>query len=50
MRRLILKFVLFIAVIEGLGRIDLVVLLAGLALTAAALICSDLLFDSASSK
>ena len=46
MRRLIFKLILFFGVIEGLGRVDLMVLLAGMGVAVAVLICTDLLLDS----
>ena len=50
MRSLVIKLILFAAVIEGLGRVDLIVLLAGIALVIAAIVCTDLLVTSLSSR
>jgi hypothetical protein len=41
MRRLIAKLLLFAGVIEGLSRIDLMVLLAGIAVVMAVILCTD---------
>ncbi len=43
MRRMLFKLVLFLGVIEGLSRIDLMVLLAGMGVAVAVLVCTDLL-------
>ncbi|HSU88388.1 MAG TPA: hypothetical protein VLL56_06105 [Terriglobia bacterium] len=48
MRRLIIKLLLFFATIEGLGRIDLMVLICAMGVAIAAIICTDLLLDSVS--
>jgi len=48
MRRLIIKLILFFATMEGLGRIDFLVLLSAVGVAIAVLICTDLLLDSAS--
>jgi hypothetical protein len=48
MRRLIIKLILFFATMEGLGRIDLMVLICAMGVAIAVLICTDLLLDSAS--
>lgn len=46
MRRLTIKLILFFAIIEGLARVDLFVLLAAMGVALAVLIWSDLLLDS----
>jgi len=48
MRRLVIKFMLFLGVMEGLGKVDIMVLLAALGVAMAAIICTDLLLDPVS--
>jgi hypothetical protein len=50
MRRLLIRLIVFIAVIEALGRLDFIVLLSALALAIAGIVCTDLLFTSLSSR
>jgi hypothetical protein len=50
MRRLVTKLIVFFAIIEGLGRVDFVVLLLALGLGIAAIVCADLLVTSPSSR
>ena len=50
MRNLLINVIVFVAVIEGLGRLDFLVLLAALGLGIAAIVCTDLLFTSLSSR
>jgi hypothetical protein len=50
MRKLVIKLLLFCAVIEGLARIDLMVLLSATGVGIAIVICADLLLDSASPR
>jgi hypothetical protein len=50
MRRLVIKLIVFLVLIEGLGHVDILVLLSALALGMAAIICTDLLFTSLSSR
>ena len=47
MRGLILKLLLFLATMEGLARLDLVVLLAGIGAGIGLVICLDLLLEEA---
>src|SRR6516162_8194768 len=44
MRRLVVNLMLFLGVIEWLGHVEFVVLIAGMAATLAAIVCTDLLF------
>jgi hypothetical protein len=44
MRRLAIKLILFCGILEGLGRVNLTVLLAGTATPLAAVVCSDYVF------
>jgi hypothetical protein len=50
MRRMILKLAVFFALIEGLAHVDLLVLIAGMAVGLALVICSDLLLASPSPR
>jgi hypothetical protein len=50
MRKLLIKLILFLALMEGLGKIDLMVLLTAVGVAFALIICSDLLLDSASPR
>jgi len=50
MGKLIIKVALLFAVMEGLARIDIAVLLTAMGLAIAALICTDLLLDSTSPR
>ena len=43
MRGLIVKLLLFLATMEGLARMDLVILLAGIGLGIGIVVCADLL-------
>jgi hypothetical protein len=43
MRRLVVNLVLFLGVIECLGHVSFITLLAGMAAVLAALVCTDLL-------
>jgi hypothetical protein len=43
MRRLIIRFGLFCAVIEALGHVNFLVLVAGMAVALAIIVCSDFL-------
>ena len=43
MRRLVVNLMLFLGVIEWLGHVEFVVLIAGMAATLAAIVCTDLL-------
>jgi hypothetical protein len=47
---MVIKLVLFIALIEVLGRVDFLVLLLALGLGIAAIVCTDLLVTSLSSR
>jgi hypothetical protein len=44
MRRLAINLILFCAILEGLGHVNLTVLLAGAAMGLAAVVCSDYVF------
>jgi hypothetical protein len=44
MRRLVVNLMLFLGVIEWLGHVEFVVLIAGMAATLAVIVCTDLLF------
>ena len=46
MRRLVINLMLFLGVIEWLGHVDFLVLVAGIAATLAAIVCSDLLMSA----
>ena len=46
MRRLVIKLILFFAVVEGLAHVNLMVLLAAMGVGIAAIVCADLLLDS----
>lgn len=48
MRRLIIKLIVFCAILKGLAHLDLMVLLAAMGVAIAAVICADLLLDSPS--
>jgi hypothetical protein len=50
MGKLIIKMALLFAVMEGLSRINIAVLLTAMGLAIAAVICADLLLDSASPR
>ena len=50
MRRLVIKLILFLGVMEGLGKVNLMVLIAAMGVAIAAIICTDLLMDSASTR
>jgi hypothetical protein len=50
MRRLVINVIVFAALIEGLGRVDFLALLAALGLGIAAIVCTDLLFTNLSSR
>ena len=50
MRRLIIKFLLFLAAMEGLAHINLMVLLSAMGVAIAVVICTDLFLVSASSR
>ena len=50
LRRLIVKLILFFAVIEGLARVDLLVLLAAMGIGMAVIICGDVILDSPSPR
>jgi hypothetical protein len=50
MRKLIMKIILFVAVLHWLDKIALPVLLAGMGVAFTLIICLDLLLDSASSR
>jgi hypothetical protein len=50
MRNLIINVIVFIAVLEGLGRLDFLALVAALALGFAAVVCTHLLFTNLSSR
>ena len=43
MRRLIIGFTMFCAVLEGLGHVNFMVLVAGMAVALALILCSDFL-------
>jgi hypothetical protein len=43
MRRLIIRLGIFCAVLEGLGHVNFMVLVAGMAVALAVIVCSDLL-------
>jgi hypothetical protein len=47
MRRLVVNLMLFLGVIEWLGHVEFVVLVAGIAATLAALVCTSFLTGSA---
>jgi hypothetical protein len=46
MRRLVVNLMLFLGLVEWLGHIDFLVLIAGMAATLAAIVCTDLLIAS----
>ncbi len=46
MRRLVINLMLFLGVIEWLGQVDFLVLVAGLGAMLAAIVCSDLLMSA----
>jgi hypothetical protein len=50
MRRLVIKLMLFCGLMEGLGRVDIMVLLSATGVAMMAIICTDLLLDSASPR
>ena len=50
MRRLIIKLLLFIGIIEGLAYINFMVLLSAMGVAIAVVICSDLLLASTSPR
>jgi hypothetical protein len=50
MKSLIVNGLIFIAILEGLGRLDFVTLIAALALGIAILVCMDLLITNLSSR
>jgi hypothetical protein len=50
MRSLLVKIILFFAIMEGLGRVDLITLLLALGLGIAAMVCTDLLVTTLSSR
>jgi len=50
MRRLIIKFLLFLAAMEGLGHVNLMVLLSAMGLAVAVVICTDVFLVSASAR
>ncbi len=50
MRKIITNLFVFIGVLEGLGRVNVTVLLAAVAVAVAIMICIDLLLDSASPR
>jgi hypothetical protein len=43
MRKLVIKLTLFVGVMEGLGRVDFIVLLTGIGVAIAVIVCSDYL-------
>ena len=43
MRRMIIRLVIFFAIMEGLGHVNFMVLVAGMAVALAVIVCSDLL-------
>jgi hypothetical protein len=49
-RRLLIKLLIFLGIIEGLGHVDFMVLISALALVIAGIVCTDLLFMSPSSR
>lgn len=50
MRKLLIKLILFVGLLEGLRHVDFMVLLAATGAALAAVICADLLLDSASPR
>jgi hypothetical protein len=50
LRRLIFKLTVFFAILEGLARVDFLVLLAAMGVGIAILICSDLILASPSPR
>jgi len=50
MRRLIIKLILFLAAMEGLAHVNLMVLLSAMSVAIAVVICTDLFLVSASSR
>ena len=50
MRKLIITFLLFLAAMEGLARVDLLVLLTAMGVAIAVVIWTDLLLDSPSPR
>lgn len=50
MRSLLINIIVFFAIIEVLGRIDFITLLLALGLGIAAIVCTDLLVTSLSSR
>jgi hypothetical protein len=50
MRRLVIKLILFFALIDGLGKVNIMVLLTAMGVAIAAIVCSDLLLDSESPR
>ena len=47
MRRLVINLMLFLGVIEWLGHVEFIVLIAGMAAALAAIICTDFLIGPA---
>jgi len=50
MRRLIIKLILFLAAMEGLAHVNLMVLLSAMGVAIAVVICTDVFLVSASSR
>jgi hypothetical protein len=50
MRSLLINAIVFAALIEGLGRMEFLTLLAVIGLGIAAIVCTDLLFTNLSSR
>jgi hypothetical protein len=48
MRRLAIRLLLFVAVVEGLGRVDFMVMLSALGLLIAVIVCTDLFMNPSS--
>ena len=46
MRRLVINLMLFLGVIEWLGHVDFIVLVAGIAAALAGIVCTDFLIGS----
>ena len=50
MRGLVIKLALFFGMMEGLGKVDFLVLLSGVALAIAVIVCADRFLASESSR
>ena len=50
MRSLVIKLMVFVAVVEKLGHVNFMVLVSGLALVIVGLVCADMLVTNLSSR